>query len=126
LRGIWKKIRRQTLKDYVVFPAFSGPGFPLTFAGNMTANLVRNLWSFTIIFCGHFPEGTQEFYEEDTQDESRGEWYFRQLLGSANLTGGQALPHPRRKPELSDRASPPSGPTGKSLRGNLDRGARDL
>jgi fatty acid desaturase len=88
LRGIWQKVRRQTLKDYVLFPGLSGPGFLFTLAGNATANLVRNLWSFTIIFCGHFPEGTQEFSEEETKDESRGQWYFRQLLGSANLEGG--------------------------------------
>jgi fatty acid desaturase len=42
-----------------------------------------------IIFCGHFPEGTQEFSIEETQNESRGMWYFRQILGSANLTGGR-------------------------------------
>jgi fatty acid desaturase len=58
-------------------------------AGNATANLARNLWAFTIIFCGHFPEGTHEFTEEETESESRGQWYVRQLLGSANLTGGR-------------------------------------
>jgi fatty acid desaturase len=89
LGGIWRKVRRQTLKDYVLFPALAGPGFLFTLAGNATANLVRNLWSFTIIFCGHFPDGTQEFSEEETQDETRGQWYFRQLLGSANLEGGK-------------------------------------
>jgi fatty acid desaturase len=89
LSGIWRKVRRQTLKDYVLFPALAGPGFLFTLAGNATANLVRNLWSFTIIFCGHFPDGTQEFSEEETQDETRGQWYFRQLLGSANLEGGE-------------------------------------
>jgi NADPH-dependent stearoyl-CoA 9-desaturase len=89
LSGIWRKVRRQTLKDYVLFPALAGPGFLFTLAGNATANLTRNLWAFTIIFCGHFPEGTQEFYEEETRDETRGEWYFRQLLGSANLEGGK-------------------------------------
>ena len=61
--------------------------FPL--AGNATANLVRNVWSFTIIFCGHFPEGTHEFTEEETENESRGQWYYRQLLGSANLSGSR-------------------------------------
>jgi fatty acid desaturase len=89
LKGIWNKVRRQTLKDYVVFPALSGPGFLFTLAGNATANLTRNLWAFTIIFCGHFPDGTQEFSEKETADESRGEWYFRQILGSANLEGGK-------------------------------------
>ena len=79
----------QTLKDYVLFPLLSGPSFPFVLAGNATANLTRNLWAFTIIFCGHFPDGTQEFTEEETENETRGEWYYRQLLGSANLTGGE-------------------------------------
>jgi fatty acid desaturase len=30
-----------------------------------------------------------EFSEEETAEETRGEWYFRQLLGSANLTGSK-------------------------------------
>jgi fatty acid desaturase len=86
---IWRKVRGQWLKDYVLFPALSGPSFPFVLAGNATANLTRNLWAFMIIFCGHFPDGTQEFTEEETENETRGQWYFRQLLGSANLTGGK-------------------------------------
>jgi len=89
INGIWKKVRRQTLKDYAIFPALSGPFFLFPLAGNATANLVRNVWSFTIIFCGHFPEGTHEFTEEETENESRGQWYYRQLLGSANLSGSK-------------------------------------
>jgi len=89
LDGIWKKVRRQTAKDYVAFPLLAGPFAPVVLAGNATANLSRNLWSFMIIFCGHFPDGTQEFSEEETADETRGQWYFRQVLGSANLTGGK-------------------------------------
>ena len=89
LGAIWRKGRRQALKDYALFPLLAGPGAPFTFAGNMTANAVRNVWAFMIIFCGHFPEGTHEFTEEECEGESRGQWYVRQLLGSANLTGGQ-------------------------------------
>jgi NADPH-dependent stearoyl-CoA 9-desaturase len=89
LRSIWGKVRQQTLKDYVLFPFLTGPSAPLTLAGNATANLTRNIWAFTIIFCGHFPDGTQEFTEEETAEETRGQWYYRQLLGSANLTGGK-------------------------------------
>jgi fatty acid desaturase len=87
--SIWRKVRQQTLKDYVLFPVLTGPSAPLTLVGNAAANLTRNVWAFTIIFCGHFPEGTQEFSEEETAEETRGQWYFRQLLGSANLTGGK-------------------------------------
>ncbi len=89
LGELWRKVRGQTLKDYVLFPLLSGPSLPFTLAANTTANLVRNLWAFTIIFCGHFPEGTHEFTEEETAQETRGEWYYRQQLGSANLTGGK-------------------------------------
>jgi NADPH-dependent stearoyl-CoA 9-desaturase len=89
LAGIWNKVKRQTMKDYVAFPLLAGPVAPFVFAGNTTANLIRNVWSYAIIFCGHFPEGVQEFSIEETSNESRGQWYFRQLLGSANLTGGK-------------------------------------
>ena len=89
LQKVWAKTRRQVLKDYVAFPLLAGPFAPMVFAGNMTANLVRNVWAFAIIFCGHFPDGTAEFSVEETRDETRGQWYFRQILGSANLTGGK-------------------------------------
>jgi NADPH-dependent stearoyl-CoA 9-desaturase len=89
LGDLWRKVRAQTLKDYVLFPLLSGPSAPLVLAGNATANLVRNLWSFTIIFCGHFPDGVHEFTEAQAEHETRGEWYYRQQLGSANLTGGK-------------------------------------
>jgi fatty acid desaturase len=89
LRAIWEKGRRQVLKDYVVFPVLAGPGAPFVFSGNLTANLTRNLWSFMIIFCGHFPDGVEEFSEEEVENETRGGWYLRQMLGSANLTGSR-------------------------------------
>ncbi|PUA80291.1 fatty acid desaturase family protein [Nocardioides currus] len=95
--GIMRKVRRQALKDYLLFPALTGPLFPLTLAGNATANLIRNVWAFNIIFCGHFPAGVATFTEEECLDvegpngreESRGHWYYRQLLGSANITGSK-------------------------------------
>jgi NADPH-dependent stearoyl-CoA 9-desaturase len=89
LRAIWHKGRRQVLKDYALFPLLAGPGAPFTLAGNLSANLIRNVWSFMIIFCGHFPEGVEEFSEEEVENESRGRWYLRQMLGSANLTGSR-------------------------------------
>ena len=87
LKGMWRKAGRQILKDYVVFPALSGPFFLPTLAGNVTANLVRNIWTFSIIFCGHFPTGAQTFHKEECENETRGQWYLRQMLGSANIEG---------------------------------------
>ena len=88
-KAIWTKVRRQTLKDYVLFPVLTGPSVLFTLAGNAVANLNRNLWSYMIIFCGHFPDGVEEFSLEEAENETRGQWYYRQLLGSANLTGGK-------------------------------------
>ncbi|MGZ4518316.1 MAG: fatty acid desaturase family protein [Mycobacteriaceae bacterium] len=82
-----RKMLKQVGKDYVLFPLLSGPFAPITLAGNVSANLIRNLWTFSIIFCGHFPDGVATFTEEETHNESRGQWYIRQLLGSANISG---------------------------------------
>jgi len=109
------KARRQIVKDYVAFPAVSAasagaaasvarkrnPGdetagtsldvvrrtFHATFTADFTANIVRNVWSYAIIFCGHFPDQTYTFSEEEVADETRGGWYVRQLLGAANIEG---------------------------------------
>ena len=78
---------KQVTKDYVAFPALAGPFFAPVLAGNLTANVVRNLWTNAIIFCGHFPDGADVFTEEQLEGETRGEWYVRQMLGSANIEG---------------------------------------
>jgi len=88
---IWRKVRKQVAKDYIVFPLLTGPFFFSTLAGNAVANLVRNVWTFNIIFCGHFPAGVATFTVEETENESRGGWYYRQLLGSANITGSKLM-----------------------------------
>ncbi|MBO2455387.1 acyl-CoA desaturase [Actinomadura barringtoniae] len=91
LRVIGRKIRRQWTKDYLAFPALSGRGFGSTLLADFIANTARNLWATTIIYCGHFPEDVQVFPEDRLENESRGEWYVRQLTGSANISGGAFL-----------------------------------
>jgi linoleoyl-CoA desaturase len=41
--------------------------------------------------CGHFPEGVETFSRTSIEGETRGEWYLRQMLGSANISGGKLL-----------------------------------
>jgi NADPH-dependent stearoyl-CoA 9-desaturase len=86
-----KKIRQQMTKDYVVHPLLSGPSALTTLTANVTANLVRNLWTHSVIMCGHFPEGVQTFERRSIDGETRGEWYLRQMLGSANISGSKAM-----------------------------------
>src|ERR1700712_4077213 len=83
-----RKMGKQVAKDYVVHPALSGKGFRRTLAANAIANLTRNVWSHSVIMCGHFPEGVETFeLEELKEDETKGEWYIRQMLGSADISG---------------------------------------
>jgi fatty acid desaturase len=89
LRAIGLKARRQAVKDYIAFPLLSGRAFKSTLAANFTSNIVRNVWAHSIIFCGHFPDQTYTFSEHEVANETRGAWYVRQLLGSANIEGGQ-------------------------------------
>ena len=105
LEGIWRKTKRQTLKDYVAFPLLAGPFAPWVFAGNLTANLMRNVWAYMIIFCGHFPEGIETFDKASIEGETRGEWYVRQMLGSANISGS-----PITVANSKSRWSPPGTP----------------
>jgi fatty acid desaturase len=88
--SIARKATRQLLKDYVLFPLLGGPSAPFVLAGDAAANVVRNVWAFLIIFCGHFPEGVACVPErpvDGTEPETRGAWYLRQIRGSANIEG---------------------------------------
>jgi linoleoyl-CoA desaturase len=62
--------------------------FRQTAKADATANIVRNVWAYAIIFCGHFPDQTYTFSQREVENESRGGWYIRQLTGSANIDGG--------------------------------------
>jgi NADPH-dependent stearoyl-CoA 9-desaturase len=90
-RQVLRKIRGQVTKDYLAHPILSGPSFLHTLTANATANLVRNLWTHSVIMCGHFPEGVETFERRSINGETRGEWYLRQMLGSANITGSRAM-----------------------------------
>ncbi|KUI44958.1 fatty acid desaturase [Mycobacterium sp. IS-1590] len=86
-----RKIARQAVKDYVVFPALSGRRWRRALAANAVANLLRNLWAYVVIFCGHFPDGAEKFTADAIENESRADWYLRQMLGAANFKAGRLL-----------------------------------
>ena len=91
LRQFNAKLLRQWAKDYLAFPVLAllvGSSVMAVLAGNLLANLIRNLWTFTVIFCGHFTERAAVFPPEVLEGESRGHWYLRQLRGSSHLEGG--------------------------------------
>ena len=91
LRVIGKKVGKQVGKDYIVFPALAGKNWKSTLKANAIANLIRNYWAYAVIFCGHFPDGAEKFTREEFENETPGEWYLRQMLGSANFHAGPVM-----------------------------------
>jgi fatty acid desaturase len=90
-KQVLAKIGRQVRRDYVLHPLLSGPSALTTFTANLTADLVRNVWTHAVIMCGHFPEGVQTFEKTSIDGETRGQWYLRQMLGSANISGSPLM-----------------------------------
>ena len=86
-----RKAAWQVAKDYLFYPALAGLNAPRVWLGNLIANGGRNVWAFAVIFCGHFPEGAEVFDEASIENETRGEWYLRQISGSANIEGSRWL-----------------------------------
>jgi fatty acid desaturase len=80
-------VARRVLAQLIERRSFREP-FRRTLGADAAANVIRNVWSYAIIFCGHFPDQTFTFTEEETAEETRGGWYVRQLTGAANIDGG--------------------------------------
>ncbi|MGZ5376478.1 MAG: fatty acid desaturase family protein [Mycobacterium sp.] len=95
VREFGVKAGHQVAKDYVMWPALTslspGATFMSTLKANAVANVIRNVWANAVIFCGHFPDGAEKFTKTDMVGETKGQWYLRQMLGSANFEAGPAL-----------------------------------
>ena len=90
-QALFSKIARQVGKDYLSLPAATGLFFGKrsafsTLSGNFVANITRNIWTWAVIFCGHFTEQAH-IYTQLKENETKGEWYVRQILGSSNIEG---------------------------------------
>ncbi|MGL5818234.1 MAG: fatty acid desaturase family protein [Phycicoccus sp.] len=92
-REVVAKIKRQATKDYVAHPVLAAAtgSARTTLTANVVANVMRNLWTNTVIICGHFPPGIATFEKTSIEGETRGEWYLRQMLGSGNIRGSKAM-----------------------------------
>jgi fatty acid desaturase len=96
-----RKMIRQVLKDYVAWPLVAAVvALPFghsvdaalaMMAGNLVGNLIRNVWAWAIIFCGHFTDDIYTFDRKSIIGETKGQWYLRQILGSSNIKGSKLL-----------------------------------
>ena len=90
-RAMFRKMGRQAAKDYLFFPALSGRRFLRTFLANLVAAGFRNGWAYIVIVCGHFVDGAEKFTPAAIENETKPEWYLRQMLGTANFDAGPVL-----------------------------------
>jgi fatty acid desaturase len=105
MRPRWESIKRKAaaslLKEYILLPAL-GALLALPFgksaevamavaSGNFIGSVIRNIWASAIIFCGHFTDDIYIFHRDSIKNESKGQWYLRQILGSSNISGGSLL-----------------------------------
>jgi fatty acid desaturase len=89
-KALIRKMARQAGKDYLLFPALSRrPRRAL--AANVVANGLRNVWAYAVIVCGHFADGAEKFTPSVLEDETKPEWYLRQMLGTANFRAGPVM-----------------------------------
>ncbi|HYX92625.1 MAG TPA: acyl-CoA desaturase, partial [Myxococcaceae bacterium] len=85
---VWSLVKKVSAKnsvEYVLYPALAGAFAPKVIAGNALANLLRNVWAWAVIYCGHFPEEDATFRAEDLAAEDRPRWYARQVQGTSNF-----------------------------------------
>ena len=84
--------------------------FRSTLTADFTANVVRNVWAYAIIFCGHFPDQTYTF----SQEEAAGRDARRLLRAPAARRGehrGQPAVPRRSAATSATRSSTTSTPT---------------
>jgi fatty acid desaturase len=89
--AVARKTARQMGKDYALLPLLSGRRWRRTLKANATANLLRNVWAYVVICCGHFADGAEKFTEAALEGETKPEWYLRQMLGTANFHAGPVM-----------------------------------
>jgi NADPH-dependent stearoyl-CoA 9-desaturase len=87
--GRVQRLRRRVRRDRSKAQALRAARdtYRATVWADVVANIIRNVWAHSIIFCGHFPDQTYTFSEDEVEDETKGAWYVRQLIGAANIDG---------------------------------------
>jgi linoleoyl-CoA desaturase len=90
-RAYMGKQLRHIAKEYIFWPLLAGPFFWKVALGNFIADLGRNIWASSVIYCGHFGADAHTFEHIGDEQEHRGRWYLRQLLGSCNIKSGKYM-----------------------------------
>ena len=120
--GIWRKVGKQTLKDYVLFPALERPAVPDHALGQRHGQPGPQPVGLLDHLLRALPERRRDLHRG--RDRER---VARRLVRAADDGLGQhhrqqAVPHHVRQPVAPDRAPPVPGPAGPPLPADRPRG----
>src|SRR4030095_2851910 len=85
-----KKLVPYFLYNYGLWPLLAGPFWGKVFAGNFTADVMRNLYSWATIYAGHFGDDL-EYYDPSFRPKGRGQWYKSQVEAAHDYKVPQLL-----------------------------------
>ena len=120
------KAGHQVFKDYIAYPAVTslspGATYKSTLKANAMANVIRNVWSNAVIFCGHFPDGAEKFTKTDMVGETKGAVVSAPDAGQRQFRQRPCAAVHERQPVPPDRASPVSGSAEQPVARDLGAG----
>ena len=85
------KIARQMAKDYLVFSAVRRSRWRRTHGRERGRECCAHSVGVFGDFCAHFADGAEKFTAAAVEEESKPDWYIRQMLGTANFNVGPLL-----------------------------------
>jgi NADPH-dependent stearoyl-CoA 9-desaturase len=83
LKQTAKKMLPYSLRQFAFWPLLAGPFAWKVFAGNFTAEIIRNIYTAATIYAGHFGDDLK-YNDPDFRAHGRGEWFKSQVEGAHN------------------------------------------
>ncbi len=85
LKRTLKKMVPYSLYEFVFWPLLAGPFWWKVLGGNLTADMLRNVYSSAMIYAGHFGDDLK-YFDKEYKAHGRGEWYKAQVEAAHNYT----------------------------------------
>ena len=108
--GIMRKVKKQALKDYLLFPALTGPLFPLTLAGNVDREPGPQHLGVQHHLLRPLPGGRRDVHRGGVRGRDARPLVLPPAARLGEHHRQQAAPPDERQPVAPDRAPPVPGP----------------
>jgi fatty acid desaturase len=79
----FRKMVPYSVTNFVFWPLMAGPFWWKVLGGNLTADMIRNIYSAATIYAGHFGDDLK-YFEPDFKPRGRGQWYKAQVEAAHN------------------------------------------